>query len=171
MTLVFLVIGFILYRTEKISLGNFQAEGKHIKSAGLVLMLPALGSFFLGLVLGAIFAGNFQAIANLINVLLIVELVAVVIAVRVAYRLIVNPASYASLPGIAKVASTAPTAPVEPTSPITKSILTLEEAAQYLGVTPAQITAWIDEGKLPAARVNYRFQIARSALDELRASL
>ena len=37
-----------------------------------------------------------------------------------------------------------------------------------MGVTPADILAWIDRGELPAARDNYRFQIARSALDDLK---
>lgn len=169
--IILLIIGTILFFRGKITIGSFTAQGKHVKDAGIVLMLPAAGSFFLGLIVGVVFMGNLAALVNVINILLIVELIAVVIAIRIAYRLIVNPVGYSAVSTVtpdwqteAANASAATPAP----APITKSILTLDEAAQYLGVTTAQILELIDTGKLPAARVNYRYQIARSVLDELR---
>lgn len=168
MTFVFLVIGTILFFTGKFSIGTFKAEGQHVKDAGIVLMLPAAGSFLLGIILGLVFAGNFDALFRLINVLLIVELVAVIGAARIAYRLLVNPAL--SLSSMMSNWQTPPAAiPENPTPAIkpTKSIMTLEEAAQYLDKTPAEVLALIESGQIAAARVNYRYQIARSVLDEI----
>src|SRR5262245_822468 len=94
MAIIALVIGAILYFRGKISVGSFKAQGKHVKDAGLVLMLPAAGSFFLGMGVGLLFLDNPRGLMSVVNVLLVVELMAVFIAIFVAYRLIVNPVGY-----------------------------------------------------------------------------
>jgi excisionase family DNA binding protein len=173
MSLIFLAFGAFLYFTGKLSIGRFKAEGNHVKRAGLVLMSPAIGSFLVSLVLGLLFARNMQALFTVLNIMVIAELVAAVVAANIAYRLIFNPAGSRPLPGIlgqwqAEAKSATPSTAPEPNlQKLFKPVLTLEEAAVYLGVTPAQVTKLIEDGKLAAARVNYRYQIARMALDEL----
>lgn len=60
--------------------------------------------------------------------------------------------------------SFAPQAPPKPAAP--KSIMNISEAAVYLGTTPADVERLIDENRLPAARGNGGYAIARSALDD-----
>ena len=48
------------------------------------------------------------------------------------------------------------------------NVLSVKEAAAYLGVTPEEILGLIDAGKLPAARDSGGYRIARSVLDELK---
>lgn len=48
------------------------------------------------------------------------------------------------------------------------NVLSVKEAAAYLGVTPEEILGLIDAGKLPAARDSGGYRIARSVLDARR---
>jgi excisionase family DNA binding protein len=181
LSLILLGIGAVLYFRGRIKIGSINAEGKHVKSAGIILMLPAFGSFLLGLVIGTLFEGNVEMLLNLVNILFVVELVGAFLAAFVAYRIIVNPTGSTRLPGIfgdlqsqqpqqprKTVTIPAPDSPAEssPAPKIIKPILSLQEAAEYLKITEADVLRLIDEGKLTAARVNYRYQIARSQLDD-----
>lgn len=172
MSLIFLVIGTILFLTGRLAFGNFRAEGKHVKGAGLILMMPALGAFFISLFVGMLFGSSAELLISLLNLLIVLEFAGLIIAGIIAYRMIANPApslpnqyreSEAKAQPDVRTLMPAPALVVKPN----KTILTLEEAAAYVNMTPAQILSLIDEGKLAAARVNYRYQIARSALDEL----
>jgi excisionase family DNA binding protein len=58
----------------------------------------------------------------------------------------------------------APAAAPKPVAP--KSIMSVAEAAAYIGATPADVERLIDENRLPAARSNGIYAIARSALDD-----
>lgn len=184
LALILLIVGAVLYFTGKIKIGSINAEGKHVKSAGIILMLPAFGSFLLGLVIGTLFERNIELLMSLINILFILEIAGVFLAAFVAYRIIVNPTGAPRLPGVfgdlqsqqpqqarKTVTIPAPILPVEPppAPKITKPILTTKEAAEYLNVTEDDVFHLIEEGKLTAARVNYRYQIARSQLDEYLA--
>jgi excisionase family DNA binding protein len=182
LALIVLIIGGMMYFTSKFKIGSIQAEGKHVKSAGLILMLPAICSFMLGIILGTLFANNIDLLMSLLNVLFVVEIVGTFLAAFVAYRIIVNPSNVPRLPGIlgnlqsqqppqGKRTVTVP-APMSAAAPppapkTTKSVLSTQEAAEYLDMTEANVIQLIEDGKLPAARVNYRYQIARSQLDEL----
>lgn len=46
------------------------------------------------------------------------------------------------------------------------TVMTIREAASYLNMTEQAVTNLIEEGKLAAARVNYRYRISRSVLDD-----
>lgn len=181
LSLILLIFGAVLYYRGRIKIGSINAEGKHVKSAGIILMLPAMGSFLLGLVIGTLFSGDVETLMNLINILFIVEIAAIFLALFVAYRMIVNPPDATGLPGVlgnlgsresqqSRKTVTIPgtNAPIElPSAPkITKTILSTQEAAEYLNTTEDNIFHLIEEGKLTAARVNYRYQIARSQLDD-----
>jgi excisionase family DNA binding protein len=181
LALILLIIGAVLYYRGKIKIGSINAEGKHVKSAGIILMLPAFGSFLLGLVIGTLFDGNMEMLMNLVNLLFLLEIIGIFVALFVAYRMIANQSGSPHLPGLlgdlqsqppqqARKTVTVP-APLSPLAPpprpkITKPILSIQEAAEYLKMAEADVLHLIEEGKLTAARVNYRYQIARSQLDE-----
>ncbi|MGL4650515.1 MAG: helix-turn-helix domain-containing protein, partial [Caldilineaceae bacterium] len=58
--------------------------------------------------------------------------------------------------------------PVQAKAPAApKSIMTIAEAAAYIGQTPADIERLIDQNRLPAAKGPGGYRIARSALDDL----
>ena len=65
------------------------------------------------------------------------------------------------LGGFGGFSMSAAKAPVAP-----KSIMTIAEAAAYIGQTPADIERLIDQNRLPAARSASGYRIARSALDD-----
>ena len=47
--------------------------------------------------------------------------------------------------------------------------MTLEQAANYLQVTPADIQALIDDGSLQARQIGSHYRIARKAIDDFLA--
>jgi excisionase family DNA binding protein len=192
MGLVLFIIGALLYWTSKFSFGSIRAEGRHVKAAGAVLMFPAAGAFVLSFVIGMLFNGDMDALLSLIGFLSFVEFAAMILSIIVAYILVVNPRNAPRLPGIlgeiqaeAQGQGSAP-AQAKPQQPARKphplqayhnpapaptavpKIMSLKQAAEYMRVSEAEITRWIDEGKLAAARINYRYSIAKSALDDLR---
>jgi len=181
LALILLIFGAILYYRGKIKILSINAEGQHVKTAGIILMLPAFISFLLGLIIGTLFDGNIDMLMNLVKILFFLEIGGVFLAIFVAYRIIVNPAGASRLPGILgnlqsqqpqqarkTVTIPAPHAPVEPppAPKSTKPVLNTQEAAEYLSISETDVLRLIEEGKLTAARVNYRYQIARSQLDE-----
>ncbi|MBL8144800.1 MAG: helix-turn-helix domain-containing protein [Anaerolineae bacterium] len=54
-----------------------------------------------------------------------------------------------------------------PPSAAPKSIMTVAEAAAYIGQTSADVERLIDQNRLPASRSTSGYRIARSALDDL----
>lgn len=58
-----------------------------------------------------------------------------------------------------------PAPPPQPAAP--KSIMTVAEAAAYIGQTSADVERLIDQNRLPASRSTSGYRIARSALDDL----
>ncbi len=187
MGFVVMIVGAILFYRERFSFGNIQTAGRHVKAAGVVLMLPSGGALVLSLLIGMFFSGNLNLLSSLLLVISLAEFLAMYAAIAVAYILIVNPDNAPRLPGllgeiqagIDTQAGPTPTrqtagAPSVPRNPApaaqpteSKRILSVAEAALYLGMTEVQVLQLIDEGKLPAARANYRYQIARSLLDEI----
>ncbi len=187
MALILLIIGAVLFYTERFNLGGIQTQGRHVKAAGVVLMLPSTGAFILSLLIGLFFSSDMDLVYTLLQVVSLAETLAIFAAVAIAYILVANPANAPHLPGIlgqiqAGIGTEHPvTTPQRtPTTARTpqnvtptrdqvqsKRIMSVNEAAVYLGMTEIQVIQLIDEGKLPAARANYRYQIARSQLDEI----
>lgn len=169
-SLIAFLIGAVLYFRGRVSLGNFRAEGRHVRVAGLVLMFPSTFTFLVSLFTGVLFAGNFNALVVLIQVLALVEFSFLITSAMVAYILIAAPAGAPRLPGIlgqiqSERADEQPTQPRAPEQ--FPSIMSVEQAARYLRKSEADILALIEAGKLGAARVNYSYRIARRSLDEL----
>ncbi len=187
MALILFIIGAVLLFTGRFALGTVNTQGRHVKAAGVVLMAPATGSFVLSLLIGMVFAGNLDFALSLLMAIAMIELVAMIGAVVVAYILIAAPQNAPRLPGILgeiqrerlsqaapAAASQAAAAPSRPAPQAVAresfpAILTVSQAAQYLQVKEADILALIEAGQLPAARINYTYRIARSALDDLMA--
>lgn len=198
MSLILFVIGAVLYFTGRFSLGSVRTAGRHVKAAGALLMMPASGAFFLSFVAGILFGSSEQMLFMVIGVLGLLELAGMVVAVAAAYILIADPPNAPRLPGVlgeiqAQRRGQTPTEqnPSAPRKTVTVrkhpldvpgvqarpqtprgtygSILNIRQAAEYMGVTEAEIMNWIEAGKLAAARGNMGYAIARSLLDEMRA--
>jgi len=188
-------LGAFLFWQGKLNFSTIQTEGRHVKAAGVVLMLPAAGYILLTFVLSMLFgSSSSQAALALLSLL---QLIMMVIAVVVAYILIADPPNAPHLPGILgdiqnerhgkpsqppssdsrpkpqqqRPAQRHPLERFIPTSsqPIkVANVLSVKEAAAYMGMNPDEIMGLIDAGKLPAARDSSGFRIARSVLDELK---
>ena len=63
----------------------------------------------------------------------------------------------------------APQPPATPQPPAAPAVMTLEQAAGYLQVSPADIQALIDDGSLQARRIGSQHRIARQAIDDFLA--
>ncbi len=192
MALGLFVIGTLLYLTGRFSFGSLRTQGRHVKVAGAILMTPVIGGFFLGLIIASVFAGAPGVLGSLIGVIAILELVGAGTAAWVAYILLADPARAPRLPGFLgevqaerrqqnSVANPSPTPlkrhPLERATVANaprrveteKRVLSVTEAANYMNVSPAEIMDWINAGRLPAARDNSGYAIARSRLDELKS--
>lgn len=182
MSLILLIVGAVLWYMGRIRLGGFETQGRHVRVAGVILMLPASLSFIIGIVIGILSGGRIDSIINMLGLLSMIELVLNVVAAIVAYILIVDPDGAPQLPGILGdiqqerrqnigAMGEAKMRRIEPTvrRQTFGSILSVQQAAEYLGVTEANIIDLIEDGKLAAARINYHYQIARSALDDFKA--
>lgn len=188
MDLILLVLGALLWYRGRFNFGTIRTEGRHVRAAGVVLMLPFIMIFAMGLMV-MMFMG-FESGVNFLfsGPMLILSLSAMVLAIAVAYILIVDPPSAPHLPGLlGQIQDERRANPSEPvqrstsTHPLDRSgapatakrgpvasILSVNEAAEYMKMTPAEIMALIDAGKLAAARGNAGFRIARSLLDEMK---
>lgn len=199
MLVALLILGGFLFWQGKITFGPVQTEGRHVKAAGVILMLPAASFLLLSIIMGMIFGVKANSIQFVLAFLAIFQLVMMVLAVVLSYILIVDPPNAPQLPGILgdiqrerrggksappPSASSRPKqdsaqprparqrhpldqfAPQQPVK--LPNIMTVKEAAVYMGVSQDEILRLIDAGKLPAARDNAGFRIARSVLDELK---
>ncbi len=63
----------------------------------------------------------------------------------------------------------APQPPATPQPPAAPAVMTLEQAAAYLQVSPDDIQALIDDGSLQARRIGSQYRIARQAIDDFLA--
>src|SRR6185503_10585191 len=91
-------LGAFLFWQGKLNFSTIQTEGRHVKAAGVVLMLPAAGYILLTFVLSMLFgSSSSQAALALLSLL---QLIMMVIAVVVAYILIADPPNAPHLPGI-----------------------------------------------------------------------
>jgi len=199
MLVALLLAGGFLFWQGKFNFGSIQTEGRHVKAAGAVLMLPAAGFVLLSFVLNIAFGSN-QSSPQIAQALLsITQLVLMIFGVIVAYILIADPPNAPHLPGILGEIQTErrgkPSQPPPTSTPRPKSkeqqrpaqrhpldrfmspgaqqikvanVLSVKEAAAYMGMKPEDILGLIDAGKLPAARDSGGYRIARSVLDELK---
>jgi len=198
MLVALLAVGMLLFWQGKFYFGSIQTEGRHVKAAGAVLMLPAAGYVLLSFTFSILFRSSSSSSQFIPALLSILQLVMMIIAVVLAYILIADPPNAPNLPGIlgqiqnerrgkpsqppsssnskpkSSQQQSAQRHPLESFMPVRSqpikvaNVLSIKEAAVYLGVSPDEIMQLIDAGKLPAARDSSGFRIARSVLDELK---
>jgi excisionase family DNA binding protein len=194
MALIMFVIGLVLFYTGRFSFGNTRTQGRHVKAAGAVLMMPAIGAFVISLAVGMLFARDVDTLLSWLGILSFMELAGMVAAAFIAYVLIYNPVNAPTLPGILgeiqrqRREQGGEEMPSQPRQPMRRvqvvsvgapppapsatlenfpSVLTVAQAARYLKTTEAEVMELIETGKLAAARINYTYRIARSNLDDL----
>ncbi len=198
MIVALLAIGAFLFWQGKINFNAIQTEGRHVKAAGAVLMLPTAGFVLLSFVFSILFRNSSSSSQFASALLNFFQLVMMILAVVVAYILIADPPNAPNLPGILGQIQTerrgkpsqppsspsskpkqtqqrpAPRHPLESFMPARSqpikiaNVMSIKEAAAYMGMQPEDIMGLIDAGKLPAARDSSGFRIARSVLDELK---
>jgi excisionase family DNA binding protein len=175
LSIILLLVGFLIINREELHLNflDIHASGSPIRVAGRILMLPFFGSIVLGLVAGLLTNGDFNALLNLLYSLAVVELIVVLVCVTLAYLILRQNQvpDYLSFFGQSSVvppsANTArPTAPKE-----FPSVMTTQQAAQYLNVPEKRIIDAIYQGEIAASHMNNRYVISRSVLDEFRTQL
>jgi excisionase family DNA binding protein len=185
-SVILLIIGMVLYATQRVQIGSFRAEGRAVKAAGVILTLPVMSTLLLVNVFmpGAVEAGSGVLIRTLI-VIICLELSAVCAAGGIARILIFDPPGSPRLPGILGQIQreTRQQRVAWPRSRTTLDwpnvrllirrrneapVLTLKEAARYLHASEADILRLIEEGKLTSSRDHDTYKIARSQLDALR---
>jgi excisionase family DNA binding protein len=100
MDLILLVVGLILLYRGRWSFAGFETEGKHVKAAGALLMMPATVNVVLAFVLMIIFGNNPDAVfaaANSVSVFMLLLMMGVV---GLAYILIADPPGAPQLPSM-----------------------------------------------------------------------
>src|SRR3954447_24975228 len=89
MLVALLIIGAFLFWQGKFNFGAIQTEGRHVKAAGAVLMVPAAAYVLLSVALRVLFGNSSSQSA--LALLSILQLIMMIIAVVVAYILIADP--------------------------------------------------------------------------------
>ncbi len=218
LALILFVFGLVLWWRGRFSFGSIDTQGRHVKAAGLVLMLPEISVFVLGILATMILGPERGAALLLSGLVFVLGMIAMIVSATIAYILIADPPQAPRLPGVLgdlqaerrgtarpnqtvtppqtnetvnEVRPTPPEKPAAPSAPArpaqrhpleryatpaattqrpaaVRNIMTVREAADYMAVPQAEIMAWIEGGKLPAARGNGGFVIARSLLDEMK---
>jgi excisionase family DNA binding protein len=138
-------VGFYLMIVGEVDLGDLQAQGLHVRCAGLLLTLPLL--FWL---LMAKALGGDSIVMN--AVMAITVGVCGLIAYMVVGNIPLWPAERANKLSMVQSGRA--------------RVLTVAQAASYLHVQETQIMAWIEQGKLVAAHTREGFLLSRQILDD-----
>jgi hypothetical protein len=180
LSIVMFVLGIVLLNRSRVNipLMNISAEGSAVRTAGIVLMLPLGVSIVLGILAGMISRGDPQALLDAVASVAFLELIAIISSAAAAYVILKRN----EVPFSSDQPSSAPQRrphpleaaqprPVEPVQQQFPRVMTLRDAARYLGVPEQRILDAINNGELAAARGNNGYSIARIVLDEYRDML
>lgn len=181
MSEILFIIGMGLMIIGKVRIGGLDAEGPSVRAAGFMLMMPLIVIIFLSFMLGLMTGGNAVEMSRTIPFILFLQLPVIIVCVGVAYSLLKKETSNSEnqdeptdsvpekprtpAPSISKP-SVSPQVPARRPAANFPTVMSTIEAARYLNVTEQAIMKLIDEGKITAARINYRYRISRSVLDE-----
>lgn len=197
MSLVFFALGagLLLLGRIKITFADIDEEGPRVRAAGLVLMVPLIVRLFLSFMVGTLTGGDREGVVTGLEIVSILDFVAIIVATAVAYMLLFpqgkspsidfgnwqKPSDDNESDENAQNGHANPQPPPAPTTPNMQKqaaprmasgqfprVMNIAQAAHYLNVTEQQIMDAIDNNKLAAARINYRYSISRSALDDFR---
>lgn len=168
-SLVLFAVGVGLILMGRVRLGELDAEGPPVRAAGLVLMTPVIAIMLLGIIAGALTRGD---PAGLINLL---EVVSWIAAVTVAYYLLVQKSgmridlTQIKLENLTNIQQLRQSNPLQ--RPPAPSVMTVAQAARYLGMSEKAVMEAIQDGRLAATKTMQGYTIARFVLDEYRDSL
>lgn len=171
----------------RVRFGGFARSGQEVRAAGVILMLPFAASLLFTGVLWSI-SGNWspEARNSFLRLLGLVQLVLQVGAMFAAWWVMRNSqrgdsATRTPLPGLMrqlmkmseaaqreKPTQSSQSETMRPNASNFPSVMNTRQAAAYLQVPEQTILDLITNGKLIAARINHRYTIARSVLDEYR---
>lgn len=186
MSIILFIVGAGLLGVGAVKLGNIELEGGRVRAAGITLMTPFVAYLLLFQIVNGLTNGD----ASALSFVSFLEFAGIIGAGSIAYMLLfrssengqvtILPKPQAKTPPSPK-AEEEPAAPVEsvaPPKPVSRptprptrlkdfpTVMTTAEAAQYLDMTEQAVLELIEEGKLTAARINYRYRISRTVLDE-----
>lgn len=176
LSIILLIFGFVIINRQELNLNflDIHANGSPIRVAGRILMVPFFGSILMGLVAGLLTNGDIYALLNILQSLAIVELIVVLACVTLAYLVLRQNQvpNYLSFfngqPSLTSPSSTGVRPSAVQDFP---SVMTTQQAAQYLKVPEKRIIDAIYAGELAASHMNNRYVISRSVLDEFRTRL
>lgn len=209
MSQLLFLVGLGLMFVGKINVGDINAEGRVVRAAGAMLMLPLIAVLVLSQVLNWLNGSTIGGKGGGVVFLLIIELGGMVICSAAAYMMLkrasedenggktetINPSTTVNI----RPKDEKPSAPppiqqspknggprptgngsgysdlmrprVEGNNVSRKredfpAVMDIRDAARYLNKTEKEVMKLIDQGKLAAARINYRFRISRTVLDD-----
>lgn len=187
---ILFLAGIVLVYLGKVEVANIHAEGRSVRAAGFVLTLPAVAGLLLRTAWAAMSGSDTAFYDSGIGFISLLVLLAMVVATGVAYTLLrnatpddnvivekpapteqkpeQNPTPLARKPPTVDVwkASTPPANTALRPRRDFPTVMNTMEAARYLNVTERDVLKLIDDGKIAAAKINSRYRISRSVLDE-----
>jgi excisionase family DNA binding protein len=158
---------FILFRGE-FRMNNRIVPRDQSRLLGAILMIPlVIGLFSAGSLITPSGEIDFDALQRAA----LLELGSLVIALGLAAYLVysIPPSGSSATP--AQRPTMPPNPFTAPPAPVTKplgAIVTVSEAAAYLGITEAEVLRLIETSQLGAARAGSSYRIARIALDDFK---
>jgi excisionase family DNA binding protein len=175
LSIILLVFGFLIVNREELHLGflDIHATGSPIRVAGRILMVPFFGSIVVGVIAGLL-TNDINALFRLVQSLAIVELIVVLVCVTLAYMILKQnqvPNYLSFFGGQSSFETASSSSPRPNTTKDFPSVMTTQQAAQYLNIPEKRIIDAIYQGELAASHMNNRYVISRSVLDEFRTRL
>lgn len=173
-TIILFMIGLGLVIVGRVRFADIDAQGPQVRAAGLVLMVPLVTMFILGILAGMLTRGDAEGVSVALNVLFVVEIITWMAAVAVAYFLLYAKAGVKFDMNQFRITDfLGVTSPQGTLSSVQRntlpSIMTVQQAARYLGVSETHILDAIKAGRLAASKSPQKgYSIARMVLDEYR---
>jgi len=166
------IVGAGLMLAGRIRFADLDAQGPLVRVAGLVLMMPLVSIFVLGIIIGALTRGEAQSTAAALDVLFVIEVVAWMAAVATAYYLLYTKSGIKfdinnlHLPDFMGTGVN-PAASKPMSRDDAPRVMDVKQAARYLRITEADVIEAIKAGRLAASKSPQQgYTIARSVLDE-----
>lgn len=171
-SLILFVIGLGFLLMGRIKVADIDAEGSPVRVAGFVLMMPLIVVFVFGIIIGALTGGDTDSTRRALNFLYMFEVIGWMVAVAVAYYLIAQKSGVTVDVSNLKIEDLTNINKLRQANPLHKttapSVMTLTQAARYLGMSESDLMQAIRDGRISASKTNQGYSIARFVLDEYR---
>ena len=189
MPFILFLVGVPMVVLGRLRFGSFSQSGPEVRAAGVLLMLPFAASLLFSVLLMPISVNwTAESRRSFVNLLSLAQLVGQVGAMLAAWLVLrkgnksgsaaplAGPGILRQLERLSEVARREVQArpsqqrQIHPNVTDFPSVMNTRQAAAYLQVPEQTVLELIASGKLIAARINHRYTIARSVLDEYRNS-